>query len=42
MISLMFGRVLLSFSTGGILNLFAIFDFEVNKIFLVTSDILSD
>ena len=40
MISLMFGRVLLNFSTCGILCLFAIFGFEVNKASLVTSNIL--
>ena len=31
MIFLMFGEVLLHFSTSGILGLFAIFGFEVNK-----------
>ena len=40
MISLMFDRVLLNFSTSGILGLFDIFDFEVNKASLDTSDIL--
>ena len=40
MISLMFGRVLLNFSTSGILRLFAIFGFEINKASLATSDIL--
>ena len=39
-IFLMFGRVLLNLSTSGILSLFAFFGFEVNKAFLVTSDIL--
>ena len=39
MISLMFGRVLLNFSTNAILGLFAIFGFEDNKASLVTSDI---
>ena len=44
MVSLMFGRVLLNFSSSGILVFFffffAIFGFEVNKASLVTSDIL--
>ena len=31
MIFLMFGEVLLHFSTSGILGLFAVFGFEVNK-----------
>ena len=39
MIFLMFGRVLLNFSTSGILNLFAIFGFDVDKAYLVTFDI---
>ena len=39
MIFLMFGRVLLNFSTSGILNLFAIFSFDVDKASLVTFDI---
>ena len=39
MIFLMFGKVLLNFSTSKILGLFAIFCFEFNKAFLVTSDI---
>ena len=36
----MFGRVMLNFSTSGILGLFAVYGFEVNKASLVTSDIL--
>ena len=39
MIFLMFGRVLLNFSTNGIVGLFAIFGFEVNKASFVTSGI---
>ena len=39
MSSVMFGSVPLNFSTSGILGLFAIFSFEVNKASLVTSDI---
>ena len=39
MIFLMFGRVLLNFSNSEILSLFAIFEFEVNKASLVTSNI---
>ena len=35
----MFGKDLLNFITTGILDLFAIFGFEVNKAFLVISDI---
>ena len=39
MIFLMSGKVLLNFSTSGILGLFAIFCFQVNKVSLVTSAI---
>ena len=39
MIFLTFGKVLLNFSTSGILGLFTIFYFEINKASLVTSDI---
>ena len=38
MYSLMFGRFLLSFGTSGILGLFGVFCFEVNKASFVTSD----
>ena len=38
----MFGIVMLNFSTSGILGLFTVFGFEVNKASLVTSDILLD
>ena len=40
MIFLMFGKVLLNFGTSRILGLFAIFCFELNKVSLVTTDIL--
>ena len=36
---LMFGKVWLNVSTSGILSLFAVFYFEVNKASLVNSDI---
>ena len=39
MIFLMFSKVLLNFSTSGILGLFGIFGFEVSKASIVISDI---
>ena len=40
MIYLMLGRALLNFSTSGIIVLFGILGFEINKASLVTSDVL--